>query len=47
MLGDAQRDLHYIMIFVYILIGEIDATAGIGISDVHGHTDGDGTIRNS
>ena len=47
MLGDAQQDLRYIIIIVYIMIGGIDdATAGIGINDVHRHTSGDGMIHN-
>ena len=48
MLGDAQRDLRYIIIFVYIIIGDIDdATVDTGTNDVHGHTVGDGMICNS
>ena len=48
MLGDAERDLRYIIIFVYIIIGDIDdATVDTGTNGVNGHTNGDGMIRNS
>ena len=47
MLGDAQQELRYMMIDVYIIIGGIeDAIVGIGINDVHRHTDGSRMTRN-
>ena len=41
MLGDTQWELRYIIIFVCIIVDNIDdATVGIEINDVHRHTDG-------
>jgi hypothetical protein len=48
MLGDAQWELHYIMIDVYIIIGDIEeATVGNEINDVHRHINGSMMTRNS
>ena len=47
MLGDAQRGLRYIIIIVYIIIGDIDgAIVGIWINNVLRHIYGDATTRN-
>jgi hypothetical protein len=47
MLGDAQRGLRYIIIFVYIIIGDInDASAETEINDGIEHISGDVMTRN-
>ena len=47
MLGDTQRELRYIIIFVYIIIGSIDEpTAGTEINNALRHTSGNAIARN-